>query len=377
MIPYGRQYIDEEDIQQVVEVLRSDWLTTGPAVERFEKEFSRKVGARFAVAVSNGTAALHCSMYAAGIGEGDDVIVPAMTFAASANSVVYQGGRPIFCDVDRKTLLIDPDSVKELITPATKAIVAVDYTGHPCDYEALRTIADRQGCSIIADSCHALGAEYRDKKVGTLGDMTVFSFHPVKHIATGEGGMVTTDDPELYKRLLRFRNHGITTDARQRERSGAWFYAMEDLGYNYRLTDIQCALGASQLKKLDRFLNRRRQIARQYDETFAGLPWIAPLAVQHHIRHAYHLYVVQLAAAVERDVFFAQMRQNGIGVNVHYIPVHLHPFYRRNFGTAVGDCPVAEEAYDHIVSLPMFASLTDAEIEKVIDCAGKAAGHAD
>ncbi|MCP4566239.1 MAG: aminotransferase class I/II-fold pyridoxal phosphate-dependent enzyme, partial [FCB group bacterium] len=248
MIPYGRQSIDEEDIQSVVEVLRSDWLTTGPKVDAFEHALADYVGAEYGVAVSSGTAALHCAMYALGIGPGDEVILPPMTFAATANCVVFLGGTPVFADVQPDTLLIDPVAVEKKITKRTRAIIAVDYAGQPCDYDSLRDIANSHGLSLIADGCHALGAVYKGHRVGSLADMTVFSFHPVKHITTGEGGMITTNDPKFAGRMRRFRNHGIDTDFRQREQQGSWYYEMVDLGYNYRITDMQCALGLSQLK---------------------------------------------------------------------------------------------------------------------------------
>jgi len=364
-IPYGRQSIDEEDIQAVVEVLRSDWLTTGPQVEKFEAAVAGFVGAKHAVAVANGTAALHAAAFAAGLGPGDEVIVPAMTFAASANCVVYQGGTPVFADVDRSTLLIDPAAVEALITPRTKVVIAVDYAGQPCDYDALREIARRHGLMLIDDAAHAIGASDRGRAVGTLGDLNTFSFHPVKHITTGEGGAITTDDPELARRLQIFRNHGITTDHRQREQQGSWFYEMVALGYNYRLTDLQCVLGLSQLHKLAGWLIRRREIARRYDEAFAGSAFVEPLGIRAGALHAYHLYVVRLR--IDRASAFAWLRAQGIGVNVHYIPVHLHPFYRERFGTRPGMCPVAEQAYEQIVSLPMFPAMTEADVERVID----------
>lgn len=374
-IPYGRQWIDEDDIRAVVDVLRSDWLTTGPKVTEFEQALAGFVGAKEAVAVSSGTAALHAAMYAAGIGPGDEVIVPPMTFAATANAVVFQGGIPVFADVDPDTLLIDPDKVEGKITPRTKAIIAVDYAGQPCDYDVLREIADRHGLFLVADACHSLGAEYKSRKVGTLADVTAFSFHPVKHIATGEGGMITTDDPELARRMRLFRSHGITTDARQREEQGSWFYEMVDLGYNYRITDFQCALGVSQLQKLPKFLERRREIAARYDETFAGLPGINPLEVRLDVLHAYHLYVVKVdarASGIDRAAFFTNLREKGISANVHYIPVHLHPFYRKKFHTGPGLCPVDEAAYEQIISLPMFPGMSDKHVEHVIEAVGKA-----
>jgi perosamine synthetase len=374
ILPYGRQAIDEEDIVAVTEVLRSDWLTTGPKVAEFERAFADFVGAHEAVAVSNGTAALHAAIYALGIGPGDEVIVPPMTFAASANCVVFQGGTVVFADVDSETLLLDPAEVEAKITPQTKAIVAVDYAGQPCDYERLRAIADRHGLSIVADACHAIGGSYKDRPVGALADLNTFSLHPVKHLTTGEGGMITTNDRALAQRMRVFRNHGITTDHRQREEQGSWFYEMVDLGYNYRLTDFQCALGLSQIKKLPGWVARRREIARQYDEAFAGIPAVTPLSVREDANHAYHLYVVRFDMAqlrASKSELFAALRGEGIGVNVHYIPVHLHPFYRQRFGTGPEQCLEAEMAYEQIVSLPMFAQMTDSDCQDVVSAVEK------
>jgi perosamine synthetase len=368
MIPYGRQSIDEEDIRAVVEILRSDWLTTGPKVAEFERAFVDFVGIQQAVAVSSGTAALHAAVNALGISPGDEVIVPAMTFAATANCVVFQGATPVFADVDPDTLLISPAQVEAKITPRTRAVITVDYTGHPADYDAIRAITDKYGIALVADACHALGASYKGNSVGSLADLTVFSFHPVKHITTGEGGMITTDDPKLAERMRRFRNHGITTDHHQREKEGSWFYEMVDLGYNYRLTDLQCALGLSQLKKLPRFLEKRRKIANHYDDFFSRISGIVPLKVSADVQHAYHLYVIQLnleSSSGDRMTVFRNLRRQGIGVNVHYIPVHLHPFYRRKFGTGAGLCPVAEAAYNQILSLPMHAEMTDQDVNTV------------
>lgn len=373
-LPYGRQSIDEEDIAAVVEILRSDWLTTGPKVGEFERAFAGLVGASEAVAVSNGTAALHAAMHAIGIGPGDEVIVPPMTFAATANCIVYQGGTPIFADVEPDTLLIDPEQVEAKITPRTKAVIAVDYAGQPCDYDALRAIAEHHRLKLVADACHALGASYKGKPVGSLADLSVFSFHPVKHITTGEGGMIVTEDPALAQRMRIFRNHGITTDHRQREQQGSWFYKMVDLGYNYRLTDIQCALGLSQLRKLPGWVARRREIARQYDVAFAGMPTVDPLAVRPDVIHAYHLYMVRVKSqqsGPSRAQVFTALRAAGIGVNVHYIPVHLHPFYRQSFGTAPGMCPVAEAAYEELITLPVFPTMTDVDVNTVAVAIGR------
>jgi perosamine synthetase len=369
MIPYGRQSIDQDDIQAVVDVLKSDYLTTGPKVTEFEHAICTYVGAKHGIAVSNGTAALHCAMYALAIGPGDEVIVPPITFAATANCVCFMGGTPVFADVDSGTLLIDPKEVEQKITPRTKAIIGVDYAGQPCDWDALRDIADRHGLALVADGCHALGAEYKSRKVGTLADMTIFSFHPVKHVATGEGGMVVTDDPQLAAKVHLFRNHGITTDARQREQSGAWFYEMIDLGYNYRITDIQCALGISQLRKQPAWLARRRAIAKKYEIFLSSLPDVRPLALRPDAIHAFHLYVIRVPF---RDQVYQCLRETGIGVNVHYVPVHLHPYYKNHFGTRLGMCPVAEAAYDSILSLPMYPGLSEKQQEQVCNALHKA-----
>ena len=368
MIPYGRQVIEDDDIQAVVDVLKSDFLTTGPKISEFERAVSVYVGAKYGVAVANGTAALHCAMYALGVGPGDEIIVPPITFAATANCVCFMGGKPVFADVDPGTLLIDPEQVEQKITSKTRVIIGVDYAGQPCDWDGLRYIADRYGIFLVADACHAFGAEYHDRKVGSLADMTVFSFHPVKHLTTGEGGMVVTDASDLAARIRLFRNHGITTDAHQREKSGAWFYEMVDLGYNYRITDIQCALGISQLNKQGNWLTRRRHIASKYDDFFINNKLAFPLAKSKECSHAYHLYVVQVkeGTGYNRNVVFSILRDRGIGVNVHYVPVHLHPFYQNRFGYRKGLCPVAERAADHILSLPMFPGLTDADVDRVI-----------
>lgn len=377
MIPYGRQTIDDDDLQAVVAALRSDWLTTGPLVGDFERAFADFVGTKHAVAMANGTAALHAAMYSLRVGPGDEVVVPAMTFAASANCVVFQGGKPVFADVDPDTLLIDPAVVAEKVTPKTKAIIAVDYAGQPCDYDALFEIAGKYGIAIVDDACHALGGSYRGSNVGSLADLNTFSLHPVKNLTTGEGGVVTTDNSELAQRLRLFRNHGITSDHRDREASGSWLYEMVDLGYNYRLTDFQCALGLSQLKKLPAWISRRQTIAHAYDEAFGNSGFIRPLHVREGVTHAYHLYVVQIdeeLAGRDRESVYKDLRSKGIGVNVHYVPVHLHPYYREKFGTKEGMCPVAESAYNRILSLPMYPGLTDNEVRQVAAAVRDVAG---
>jgi perosamine synthetase len=366
-IPYGRQCLDEADIQAVVETLRSDWLTTGPRVGAFEAAVAQYTGAAHAVAVSSGTAALHAAVFSLGIGPGDEVVVPTMTFAATANAVAYQGGTPVFADVLPESLLLDPDSVVARLTPRTKAIIAVDFAGQPCDYDQLRQLADHAGLALVADASHSLGGSLRDRRVGSLADITILSFHPVKPVTTAEGGMDLTADPNLAERMRRFRNHGIDADHRAREERGSWYYEMTDLGYNYRLSDMQCALGLSQLRKLDRFLARRRDIAAFYAERLADVAGVTPLAVLPHREHAWHLYVVRLGEGLNRAEFFSGLRQRGIGANVHYLPVHLHPFYRRRFATAAGLCPMAEAAYEQILSLPLHPAMRDADVNRVVE----------
>ena len=373
-LAYGGQIIEDDDIEAVVETLQSDWLTTGPKVEAFEKAFAEFVGVEEAVAVSNGTAALHAAMRAAGIGPGDEVIVPALTFAATANSVVFEGGTPVIADVDPDTLLLDPKSVEERVTDDTKAITAVDYAGQPCRYDALRGIADTHDLFLLDDACHAVGGTYRGEPVGALADFNTFSFHPVKNMTTGEGGMVTTDDADAARRMREFRNHGITSTHHERAEEGSWFYEMPEVGYNYRLTDFQCALGMSQLEKLSGWTKRRREIAARYDNAFAKLGAVEPLAMREDATCTYHLYVIQLdldRLEVDREQVYDALRAEGIGVNVHYIPVHYHPFYRENFGTEEGLCPEAEAAYERILTLPVFPRMTDGDVEDVVDAVQK------
>lgn len=362
-IPYGRQSIDEEDLAAVREVLTSDFLTTGPTVAAFEDAVAAVVGAKYGVAVSNGTAALHAAYHALGVGPGDEVIVPPMTFAATANAALYCGATPVFADVDPDTLLLDPDAAAAAVTPRTRLIAGVDYAGQPCDWPRLRALADDHGLALVADGCHALGATLGGQAVGTLADATVFSFHPVKHITTGEGGMVMTDREDLAAAMRVFRTHGITADAAAREAGGTWFYEMRDLGYNYRITDLQCALGLSQLRRMAPWLARRRALAAAYDAAFAAAPEVRPLGQRPGQEHAWHLYVVRVD---DRRRIFEGMRAAGIGVNVHYVPVHLHPYYRDQLGTTPGLCPIAEAAYEELLSLPMHQGLTDAQQARVV-----------
>lgn len=367
MLPYGRQSIDRDDIRAVVEVLQGDWLTTGPAVDRFESALAERVQAPHAVAVANGTAALHAALAAGGIGPGDEVIVPAITFVASSNAAIYLGAKPVFADVCPQTLLIDCGDAARKITAATRAIIAVDYAGQPCDYAALKTLCDRHGLLLIADACHSLGGSIGRQPVGSLADMTCFSFHPVKPITSGEGGAITTAQPEFFQRLRQFRNHGIATDFRQRERAASHAYDMSTLGYNYRLTDIQAALAYSQLQKLDRFRDQRELLVQHYSQRLADLPLLQPLDRRPGTTHAWHLQVVRCQQELSdcRDALFTAMRSRGIGVNVHYRPVYQHSFYVEKFGARANHCPHAEQAYSQILTLPLFPSMVSADVDHV------------
>ena len=364
-LPYGKQQIADADIKAVVEALCSGWLTTGPRVCEFEKAFAAYCGAPEGVAVNSGTAALHCAMRAIGVGPGDEVIVPAITFAASANAAVYEGAIPIFADVESDTLLIDPVSVAKKITSKTRAIVAVDYAGQPADYDALRELTHKRSIAIIADSCHSPGALYKGRKTGTLGDVSCFSFHPVKHLTTCEGGMAVTEDTAMAAHMRAFRSHGISSDHRSREAAGAHAYDMAELGYNYRLPDVQCALGMAQLTRLDSWVASRQQIAALYDDALAGMAEVMPLKTRSDRTNAHHLYVVRLAEHVSRDQVFARLREEGIGANVHYAPVHLHSYYRgRGYGP--GLAPVAERLSKQVLTLPMFPAMTQADVNRVV-----------
>lgn len=374
-LPYGQQWIDDEDIEEVVKVLKSDFLTTGPKIEEFEKKFANYIGAKYAVAISNGTAALHAACFAAGIKEGDEVITTPITFAASANCILYQGGKPVFADIDPKTYNIDIEDVERKITKKTKAIIPVDFTGQPVDIDAVNDIAKKYGLIVIEDAAHSFGAEYKDKKIGSLVDMTTFSFHPVKHITTGEGGMITTNDDKLYNKLKLFRTHGITRDKEMlhNKEEGPWFYEQLELGYNYRMTDIQAALGISQLNKINGFLKRRREIAKKYDEYLKNIDGIILPYQESFSKSAWHLYVIQLELEkfkVGRKEIFEALQAENIGVNVHYIPVYYHPYYKR-LGYEKGLCPNAEKLYERIITLPLYPKMSEKDIEDVVNALDK------
>ncbi|NLW77745.1 MAG: UDP-4-amino-4,6-dideoxy-N-acetyl-beta-L-altrosamine transaminase [Methanomicrobiales archaeon] len=367
-IPYGRQWIDDEDIAAVTAVLKGDWLTQGPTVEIFEQKIADYTGSEFAVAFNSGTSALHGAYYAAGVRTGDEIITSPITFVATANAGVYLDARPVFADIDKKTWCIDTDTINEKISRHTRVIAPVDYAGYPVDIMSIREVAQDNSCIVVEDAAHALGAVRNGRMVGNEADMTMFSFHPVKHITTGEGGVVTTNNKKFAEAMKRIRSHGITKDAGLlRKNDGPWYYEMQDVGYNYRITDIQCALGISQLGKLEGFVKRRNEIACMYDDAFRGNKNMvtSPIPAAGS-RHAYHLYPVCFTG-VDRKKIFISLREKGIFCQVHYIPVHLQPYYQERFGYREGDFPVAERFYRDEISLPMFPSMSDADVNRVIE----------
>jgi len=364
-IPYGHQQIDKSDIASVARVLKGDWITQGPAVEQFEQAIARYCKVKYAVAFSSGTAALHGAYAAAGIGPGDEVITTPMTFAATANAIVYCGGKPVFADIQEDTLNINPEEIKKKITKRTKALAPVDFAGHPAELDSIKKIAREHNLFVIEDAAHALGSEYNGKKVGSFSDMTIFSFHPVKAITTGEGGMIVTERKDFYERLMAFRNHGII----KKPGKGPWYYEIQTPGYNFRLTDMQCALGLSQFKKLDKFVQRRREIVRQYNQAFRNVPGLMLPIEKAYAKSAYHLYPIRLRLELlktGRRKIFEALREKGLGVQVHYIPLHLHPFYKKTFGYKKGDFPNAERYYERTISIPLFPGMTHAQARYVI-----------
>lgn len=367
---YGHQYIDEADIQAVVDVLKSDFLTCGPKVEELERRLCGLTGAPYCTAVSNGTAALHTACLAAGIGPGDEVIVPPITFAASANAILYCGAVPVFADIDPETYEIDPQSVAARITEKTKAVIAVDFTGAPCDYETLRAICQKHRLLLIEDAAHSIGTKYRGVPVGSIADLTTFSFHPVKTVTAGEGGAVLSKVPELARRVQMFARHGITRDAALLREQGNsnWYYEQQMLGYNFRMTDIQCALALSQLDKLDRFAGRRGELVRRYDEELGKIPevWIQEeCAGADTVRHLYILRLDFTRLSCGRREFYDAMQAENIGVNVHYIPVYWFPYYQ-SLGYRRGLCPNAEAYYESSLTLPLFYEMTSQDQADVI-----------
>jgi UDP-4-amino-4,6-dideoxy-N-acetyl-beta-L-altrosamine transaminase len=367
-LPYGRQWVDDDDIAAVTAVLRSDYLTTGPAVVAFEESLVAATGARNAVAVNSGTSALHAMYFAAGLEPGDEVITSPLTFAATANAALYLGADVRFVDVAPDTGNLDPTLVREAITDRTRLVVSVDFAAHPADYDELHAATQGSRATVVADAAHSLGATYKGRKVGTLAAATEVSFHPVKPVTTAEGGAVLTDDPLLARRASLFRTHGITRDVDLMESDeGPWWYEQHHLGYNYRLTDVQAALGSSQMSKLGPFIQRRRAIAARYTSAFAGISELIVPTERSYVESGWHLYVIRVAGdSGRRRPFFEHLRANGLGVQVHYIPVYFHPYYQR-LGIERGTCPVAEDFYSRAVSLPIYPQMSDDQVDSCIE----------
>lgn len=369
-IPYSRQCLDNNDINCVMDVLRSDWLTQGPKVKEFENMLCKKVDAKYAVAVSSGTAALHIACLAAGIAEADRVITSPITFVASANCILYCKGIPVFADIQKDTVNIDPIEIKKKITKKTKAIIPIHFAGHPCDLEEIHNIARKYNLVVIEDAAHALGAKYRDSKIGSCkySDMTVFSFHPVKHITTGEGGAVVTNKKYLFEKLLMFRSHGITKERVKLNRwDGPWYYEQQLLGFNYRITDIQCALGISQLEKFDLFLKRRKEISNFYNRELYGSDKILLPVERPYVNSSWHLYYIRFKDSRLRNKVFRKLHSLGINTQVHYIPIHLQPYYKKHFGYKSGDYVKAELYYNQTLSIPFFPAMKFKEAKRVTE----------
>jgi len=371
-IPYGRQWVTEEDIQKVIHTLRGDWITQGPGVKNFEEVFAEYCGAKFAVAVSSGTAGLHLAALAAGFNHGDEIITSPITFVASANCVLYTGAIPIFADIDEDTICLDVQEVEKHLSSNTRGLIPVHFAGHPCDMPSIWELAVKNNLKVIEDASHAIGASYIHQgipfKVGSCAHshMTCFSFHPDKHITTGEGGAITTNDEDLYQVLLQLRSHGITKDPEHLIRDdGPWYYEMQELGFNYRITDFQCALGLSQLTKLDGFVARRMEITRSYYEAFRLMDEIILPQQGNNVTSSWHLYIIQLKTLGRRKVF-EQLQKKGLGVQVHYIPVHFHPYYNKKYRFKKGDFPKAEQYYERAISIPLFPGMSGDDVDYVV-----------
>lgn len=369
-IPYSHQSIDKKDIKAVDRVLNSDWLTQGPVIRKFEESLCSYTKAKYAVCVSSGTAALHIACLAAGLKKGDEIITSPVTFAASANCALYCQAKPVFADICEDTVNINPFKIRDKISAKTRVLIPVHFAGHPCQMQEIIVIAKKNNLIVIEDAAHAIGAEYKNSRVGSCSysDMTIFSFHPVKGITTGEGGAVLTNNKKFYDRLVMLRSHGITKEKLRYPSEGSWYYEMQELGFNYRITDIQAALGASQMTKIDRLMAERRKIAKIYNSAFAKNPFFDIPVELDYVRSAYHLYPIRLKGKYSgrRRKVFEAFRAKGLGVQVHYIPVYLQPYYRRNFGFKPGLCPCAESYYSKAISIPLFAGMTDSQVKKVI-----------
>ena len=374
-LPFARPLIEKEDIEEVVDTLNSDWLTTGPKTHLFEEEFAKYIGCKYAVAVNSCTAALHISLAALGIGKGDEVITTPYTFVSTVNVILQQGAMPVFVDIKPDTFNINPDSIREKINDKTKAIIPVHFAGQPCEMGKIMKIAKDNNLLVIEDAAHAISAEYEGKKIGTIGDATCFSFYPTKNMTTGEGGMVTTDDEELANKCKIWGLHGISKDAWKRySAEGSWYYEVVCPGYKYNMTDIQASLGLHQLKKLNRFQRKREKIVKAYNEAFKDMEEITIPFVKDNIKHAWHLYVIKIVSEkleINRNQFIEALRAENIGTSVHFIPVHLHPYYRDTYGFKRGDFPNAEYAFERVISLPLFPKMSDKDVKDVIDAVRK------
>lgn len=372
-VPYATQWINDADVKAVVDVLYSTYLTQGPKIAEFEKKVAEYCGAKYAVAVNSGTSALHAACFAAGIKSNDEVITSPITFVATANAVLYCGGKPIFADIQADTINIDPAEIKKCISPKTKAVIPVHFAGHPCDLEEIAALAQKKGLIVIEDAAHALGAEYKGSKIGSCkySDLTIFCFHATKIITTGEGGMVLTNSQEHYQKLLDFRTHGITRekDKLKQKSEGSWYYEMHLLGFNNRITDFQCALGSQQMERLEYFLKRRREIVQKYNEAFKDIAGLTLPQERQGCRSSWHIYVLQFRE--NRNKIFDTLKDAGIGANLHYIPVYLQPYYQE-LGYRKGLCPKAEVYYSRALTLPLYPKMTDEEVEFVIQSVKKA-----
>ena len=367
-IPYGLQWIEQEDIDEVISVLQSDWITTGPMIKEFEDALCEYIGCKYCVAVNSGTSALDIAVQSLGLPVDSEVITTPFTFVGTSNAILYNNLEPVFADICRDTFNIDPEDIRKKITAKTKAIIYVDYAGHPCDIKEIKEIADEYDLFLIEDACHAIGAEYQDIKVGNFADLTIFSFHPVKHITTGEGGAVATNNKELYEKISLLRTHGIDKNTMERYgKDASWAYDMKYLGRNYRITDFQAALGKSQLKKLNRFIDRRNELASMYNKLLANIGFIRLPIVKSNIRHAWHIYTILLEKSINRDDFFKYMKNANIGVNVHYIPVYRHSYYIENLNFNKNDFPVTEDIFKRIITLPLFPRMENDSLEYIAE----------
>jgi UDP-4-amino-4,6-dideoxy-N-acetyl-beta-L-altrosamine transaminase len=366
MIPYGLHHIDDDDIHEMVKVLKSDWITTGPKIPEFEQVLADYAGSKYAVAVNSGTSALDIAVGSLHLPAGSEIITTPFSFAATSNSILYNGLKPVFADIEEATRNISPDEIRKRITGKTRAVIFVDFAGHPCHIKEIRELAEEHDLILIDDACHALGAEYHNRRLGSLADLTVFSFHPVKHITTGEGGAVTTDRKDFYDNMLLLRNHGIDRDAKARYGpKSSWAYDMKMLGRNYRMTDFQAALGISQLRKLEKFIEKRTKAASRYNRDLAEISGITIPVTLPGIRHAWHIYTLLLDQTISRDAFFTYLRSQDIGANVHYIPIYRHSYYKKNLPVDPGNYPVTESVFSRIITIPLYPDLTDNEIDYI------------